>query len=319
MYRAWIWVAAIAGLACSSEPSLGQSCAAPAAPAYQGPLFDAMAQTDQTLDGEEAIANARAVGVTRMALFARVYRKQDGRSLVEELALKHPDFITFGAPKLFDMRGDLTATYVDDVLTGVDREHFAFIGEILYTHGDKTRGEVTATGERYIDPTGPETARLVAGLSGKRVPIMTHWEVISWDRDWPNFDKLYGKFPDQPFIWPHLGFATAQQSAVVLAVHPNVWATLSKKEKMEMSLRSEDQAGNVGPPVTDACDVLEAEWRDLMIRFRDRLMFATDAHVKHRWKEYAHVVKRWRVILGQLPPAVASAIAHDNAERLYGK
>lgn len=282
-------------------------------------MFDAMAQTDQWLDGDAAVRTARANGVTGIALFARVHKKQDGRRLVQAMAEKNPDFIVVGSPKLFDMRRDLDSSFVSDVVSGVSKHRYAFVGEILYSHGDKSGGEVTATGERYIDPTRSETARLIAQLKSEHVPVMTHWEVYDWVRDWPNFDKLYSQHPDQIFVWPHVGFGTVQQAATVLDQHPNVWATLSKKEKEEANLADLDKEDNIGPPVIDACNVLAPEWKGFMIRFRDRLLFATDAHMSRRWVKYSSIVQRWRAILGQLPKEVAEDIAYRNATKLYRK
>ena len=297
--------------------AMAQDCMPPSISPYSGPLFDAMAQTGQYLDGEAAITTAKSVGVTRMALFARVHKREDGRSLVNDMVAKHPEFITLGAPKFFDMRGDLDSLYVHDVLNGVAAKRYAFVGEILYTHGDKTGGETTTTGERYIDPTRPETERLVQGLRGMHIPIMTHWEVYNWSRELQRFNSLYAAHPDQLFVWPHLGFSTPQQAETVLGPHPNVWATLSKKEKSQENLADEDKAEQIGGAVTDECGNLLPEWREVMLRFSGRLMFATDAHQKNRWSNYAHIVLRWRMILAQLPPNVASAIAYDNAVRLY--
>lgn len=300
-------------------PASAEHCIPPNTKPYDGPIFDAMAQTGQWLDGEAALAAARSAGVARMALFARVHKKEDGRSLVDGMASAHSDFVVVGAPKLFDMRGDLDGLYVRDVLAGVTAKHYAFVGEILYTHGDKAGGETTQSGERYIDPTRPNTARLVEGLAGKHIPLMAHWEVYQWGRDWPKFDRLYGAYPDQVFVWPHVGFASAQQATTVLAAHANVWATLSKKERDSENLEDEDKAERIGSSVTDRCVNLTPEWREVMVRFSDRLMFATDAHVERRWSKYAQIVARWRLILAQLPPDVAAAIAYGNAARLYGR
>jgi hypothetical protein len=296
---------------------MARDCTPPNVSPYPGPLFDAMAQTGQFLDGDAAITVAKSVGVTRMALFARVHKREDGRSLVNRMAATHPEFIILGSPKLFDMRGDLSSFYVHDVLDGVAAKRYAFVGEILYTHGDKAGGEITTSGERYIDPTQPGTESLVQGLKGLHIPIMTHWEVYNWDRDLPRFDKLYASNPEQIFVWPHLGFSTPQQAETVLAAHLNVWATLSKKEHSNENLEDEDKAENIGGSIIDQCGNLLPEWREVMARYSDRLMFATDAHKENRWSNYAHIVLRWRMILSQLPPNVASAIAYDNAARLY--
>jgi hypothetical protein len=313
-------LAALAMAACViASPAVAQPCRRPAVTPYAGPLFDAMSQTGQWLDGEAAVGTARSVGVTRMALFPRVHKREDGRSVVSALASAHRDFIVVGSPKLFDMRDDLDSAYVEDVVSGVAAGRYAFVGEILYAHGDKEGGEVTIGGERYIDPTRPRTARLVEGLKGRRAPIMTHWEVYDWRRDRPRFDQLYAAHAEQAFIWPHVGFGTARQTAEMLGAHANLRATLSKKENREANLADDEKAEDVGGPVVDACDVLLPEWRDILVRFSDRLMFATDAHKPDRWSHYAQIVTRWRTILAQLPSDVAFAIAYNNAAMLYGR
>jgi predicted TIM-barrel fold metal-dependent hydrolase len=47
------------------------------------------------------------------------------------------------------------------------------------------------------------------------------------------------------------------------------------------------------------------------------LLFATDAHKKHRWKKYSKIVRIYRDILNQLPEEVAKKIAYLNAEKIY--
>jgi hypothetical protein len=294
-----------------------QGCPPLASEPYTGPLFDAMAQMDERINATNALAVAQRLGVDRMALFPRVQPQHNGSPNVSGLAARHPDFIVPGAPKLFEMRGDLDASYVTSVLDGVARRRYAFVGEILYSHADKNGGEQTATGERYIDPLGKQTARLIAGLAGTRTPILTHWEVYDWSRDWPRFDKLYGEFPNQLFVWPHAGFGTSGQLAQVLGAHQNVWATLSKKDTDDPNMADADKSENTGDAILDFCGNVKPDWLAVLERFSDRLMFATDAHKNNRWDHYPDIIKRWRSLLAQLPAALAEAIAHGNAMRLY--
>ena len=62
---------------------------------------------------------------------------------------------------------------------------------------------------------------------------------------------------------------------------------------------------------------LKDEWKEILIEYQDKLLFATDAHKKHRWKEYSEIVKIYRDILNQLPEEVSKKIAYLNAERIY--
>lgn len=313
------------GVAIYTVSSLGQTALSasgistcPSITPWPGPMFDAMAQTNQEQQSQEIFQAAQSVGVRRMALFARVFRGQDGREVVAQLSKDHPDFLVIGSPKRFDMRGDLDSSYVGDTLNGAAAGRYSFVGEILYTHGDKEIGEQTSTGERYIDPLRPQTARLIHGLIGKQVPIFTHWEVYDWARDAPRFDTLYSRFPDQIFVWPHAGLASSSQLAAELQTHPNLWATLSKKENLRLGFSDARQAEALGAPLTDECGVLDPAWREVMVRFHDRLMFATDAHNHQRWPRYEKIVRTWRKLLAQLPADVAMEIAWGNASRLFG-
>jgi len=263
------------------------------------------------------LAGMDQAGVARMALFARLHPKRSGERDVLALKQRHPERFVLGTPKPFDQREDLSNGFVTSTLAGLDSGAYRFVGELLFAHADKRHGEQTMTGERFIGPEGRNVHRLLAGLKGRRLPVMTHWEVYSWSRDWPAFDALYAAFPDVTFIWPHGGFGTAQQVETVVAARSNVMVTLSKKEKDLHDLSDADRAAQLAPGILDACDRLVPEWRRLLEAYPDRFLFATDAHKDARWLNYAPIVEQWRGILGQLAAPLAENVAWRNAERLY--
>lgn len=116
--------------------------------------------------------------------------------------------------------------------------------------------------------------KLLSALEQRRIPVMMHWEVYEWDRDWPAFHDLYARFPGVTFIWPHAGFASHEQVSTVLSSHSNVMVTLSKKERPPSSLSSEEKLEMLGEAIVDSCGKLLREWRDLFARYPDRFMFA---------------------------------------------
>ena len=295
----------------------GQVCEPSAQAPYTGPLYDAMAQIESTESPDKILERMRNAPVDRMALFARQHRKRNGENVVLSAARLAPEKILAGAPKAFDQRGDLDTGFVDRTLASIRANNFRFVGEIMFTHGDKTHGERTDEGERYVDPLGSGMKRLLNGLADQRIPLMTHWEVYDWERDWPRVSALYQQYPAQLFIWPHVGFADVNQVDAVLTRHTNVMATLSKKEQDQRALSDNEKAARLGPALVDGCGALKPEWRALLISHASRLMFATDAHKDFRWQKYEQVVATWRKILGQLPAEVAEAIAYRNARRVY--
>jgi predicted TIM-barrel fold metal-dependent hydrolase len=308
-----IFVAAVGALCATT--CAAQSCPAPA-PKYQGPLFDAMAQVESRIAGW-VLPGMDKAGVARMALFARLHPKRSGERDVLALKQRHPERFVLGTPKPFDQRDDLSSGFVAATISGLDSGAYRFVGELLFAHADKRHGEQTMTGERFIGPEGKNVHRLLAALKGRSVPVMTHWEVYNWSRDWAAFDALYAAFPDVTFIWPHAGFGSAAQVETVVAARPNVMVTLSKKEKNVHDLSDADLAAKLAPGMLDGCERLVPEWRRLLEAYPDRFMFATDAHKDARWLGYAAIVEQWRYILGQLPGALADNVAWRNAERVY--
>jgi hypothetical protein len=176
-------------------------------PAYDGPIFDANVQT-WTPNLQGLLAAASHAGVKRLALFAN--SKAGGAESVAavlEAAREHPELIVPGAPKIgFITGGDLPADYVRATLSGTADGTYKFVGEILYTHGDKPDHPPTRQGEIYVDPLAPGTARLLEGLKGRNVPLLTHWEAWAWDRDHSRFDRLYSNWPQQSFVLPSLAY-----------------------------------------------------------------------------------------------------------------
>ena len=308
-----LYLLIIVFLCCGASISLSQSLR------YGGLIFDAMAQIDERTDFFKAIKKVRKSGVSKLALFARS-RKYLGQNEDEvlELGNNHKDLIILGSPKYFLLRDDLDEDYISTTLENIIKYNYLFIGEILYTHADKSHGEQTLRGERYVDPLQPGTKTFFNELSRFNIPVMTHWEVYNWERDWPRFSKIYLEYRNLKFIIPHMAFAHPHQVEKILSVHPNVYMTISKKEKDQRSYSDRKKASKLGPGFLDSSKILRNSWALILDRYQDRLLFATDAHKRARWKKYRKIIRKYRKILGQLPRQIAEKIAYKNAAKLYG-
>jgi len=287
--------------------------------AYDGLLFDAMAQIDERTDFQKSIKKVKKSGVAKLALFARS-RKYLGQNEEEVLNLKndYPGLIILGAPKYLLLRNDLDVDYIATTLDHINKYNYLFVGEILYTHADKSHGEQTERGERYVDPLGFGTKKLLNNLSGQGIPVMTHWEVYEWERDWPRFSKIYSEHRDINFIIPHMAFGHPYQVDEILSLHPNVYMTISKKEKDKRAYSDAVKASKLGPGFIDNNRKIREIWLPIFKNYQDRLLFASDAHKRKRWKKYRKIIRRYRKILGQLPINIAEKMAYKNAEKLYG-
>jgi hypothetical protein len=284
---------------------------------YTGPLFDAMSQIDETVDSEAAIQRVKDSGVTRLALFARSQKRlHQNERLVLGLAQKYPELIVLGAPKYFQLSGDLTHSYIQATVEGIKEHGYCFVGEILYTHGDKKSGKQYLRGERYVDPSKPGTKQLLEALAPLNIPVMTHWEPYAPQRDFPKFHALYEAWPDQVFIVPHMGFASPKQVDEFMGRHPNLYMVISKKERLMEDFADSAKQSSIGSAFLDGFR-LRPEWKTILIRYQDRLLFGTDPHMKKLWERYPTTIKFQRLVLGQLPFKAAEKIAWKNAEKLY--
>ncbi|MDY7000314.1 MAG: amidohydrolase family protein [Thermodesulfobacteriota bacterium] len=285
---------------------------------YNGPYFDAMTQIDSSVDMQKAVRLIRKAQVDRVALFARSRKRlhQDENNVIK-IANENPDLIVLGAPKYFQHEHDIGSAYIQATIDGIDKHGYVFVGEILYTHADKKSGKQHDSGERYTDPLGRGTKKLLTELSAKNIPLMTHWEAYATQRDFPRFHKLYAAWPDQIFIVPHCGFSSAAQAGEILDAHPNVVMTITKKDRTVNDFSSSKKQGLIGSAMLDNFRIVP-EWREFLIRYQDRLMAGTDAHMKRLWGRYPNLVYQQRVLLGQLEREAAEKIAYKNAERIYG-
>jgi hypothetical protein len=310
------------GLVSAASPATVRGADCPdLPPGYDGPIFDANVQSwNKNVDG--LIYAMTSAGVGHAAVFAN---SKDGfgtptAQAVTALAAAHPDTVVLGAPKIgFIEGGDLPRGYVRDIVAGVRSGTYKFVGEILYTHGDKPDHPPTRTGQVYVDPLAGGTKALLTGLAPYNVPVLTHWEAWAWERDKPHFDTLYSAWPQQRFVIPSLLYGSPDKADAVLSAHPNVWGIISRLVDGRYQFVDPAKAAKLGPSMFDDCGTLRDDWRAVLIKHSDRLMYGSDYYTHDaNWSGYIGPISRYRRIAGQLPADVAARISWDNAAALYG-
>jgi len=305
-------------------------------PRYQGPLIDAMMQFNANRTAAELLAKMDQHGITQMMIFARQQNPADSTQHVIDIKTAHPDRFVLGAPKAFDHRDDLKPRFVEQVVAGCDSGSYKFIGELQCVHADKHKGEwgneTTLRGERWINPLATNFRALMDQLDGKNVPVMLHWEFYDWERDHRRFFELFRLYPHINFIIPHGGFGRAEYNNEILTRFDNVYITLSKKDLIHIGRywftwrgvwpnangpTSKAKQSKLGYAVVNPNGKINYQWLHIMLKWPDRLLFATDCHKRWRWQHYDLIIDTWREILGQLPEDVAEQIAYKNAQKLF--
>lgn len=116
-------------------------------------------------------------------------------------------------------------------------------------------------------------------------------------------ELLFSHNPRSRIIWAHTGFALdIAKVRSLLATHTELWG--------ELSYRS---------GITDSAGQLTAAWRELFEAHPDRFLLGSDTWTKERWTNYSNIMSGYRHWLAQLPPDVASKIAHENGKRLFAQ
>lgn len=303
---------------------------------YTGPIYDAMAQINSNTPGDLIINSMKNSGVYKMALFGRYQQEKDGREHTRQIAKKYPEFITLGATKRMDQRDDFSEEFVNEILTEL-KNGCKFVGELHYVHADKQHviefKEQNLTGERYVDPNGVNSRKLMDKLRGKKIPVMVHWENYNWERDWPSFDKLFSDYRDIDFIIPHCAYTNQDYANEIMNRHnKNVYMTLSKKDMYyfrkiwlnkygdwvgRYSLASREKQARLESSMLNLDGSIKKEWMAFLHRWQDNIMFGTDCHTVAAFEHYDQIIDVWREILGQMPPHIVEKIAYKNAEKLY--
>jgi len=305
---------------------------------YKGKLFDAMAQLENKVAPDEFLKMLDNSNVSKIALFSRndnFYNLRYGNfyQFAETIKNSLGDTIILGTSKKFDQAIHFDDQYINELVIELQNNNPQFMGELIFSHADKHDGDSHIAQERYVDAGSPTVIKLLDLVSEiNPVPIMIHWEVYHWERDVELICSMINRYPNLTFIWVHCGFAFPWQVDYMLTTHPNLIATLTKREMVRIgnlwiSHTGDDLGGyqiwnpefqkNVDGAIIDDNGIIKPEWVELLTKYQDRFMWGTDAHKSIRWQSYRRIVNIWRGILSQLDINVVEKITYDNAMRIY--
>jgi len=114
-------------------------------------------------------------------------------------------------------------------------------------------------------------------------------------------EQIFAYEPNVKILWAHAGMSDP----------PSVVSDMFDRfEKLwvDISIREYEIAPN---------GQLAPEWRELFIKHSDRVTIGSDTWVNSQWDNYESIIAFDRNWLAQLPPEIATKIAHGNAQRLF--
>lgn len=190
---------------------------------------------------------------------------------------------------------------------------FGAIAEVLMYHAQK--GNKAPEVKVFPDDKRVQAALSVAKQNGW--PFVAHIEFAALHgharkQFMQQFIALLQQNRDVPIVLMHVGQLQADEAGALLGQHPNLYLNVAHTDRYTINRSSE--------PWTNLFqgDSIKPAWQALMKQYPDRFIFALDNVWAEHWESfYPNKIKLWRKALGELPPAVANAIAHGNAERLW--
>jgi predicted TIM-barrel fold metal-dependent hydrolase len=212
-----------------------------------------------------------------------------------------------------DSKATTEAISLRRVESEINSGRFQAVGEVLIYHEAKPY----AHAERFTYTFDtPFIARTLDYAFANHWPAIVHIEFASMsDTERPAYQKMLedalAAHPDNAFLLNNLGTLTPELAATLLAAHPNLYLLTST---------TTPYAINDHPHWTNMFRnrSLNAAWTQVVERYPDRFLCAFDNVTAGRWQHtYLQDVDLWRDALGALPPDVARALAHGNAERLW--
>ncbi len=295
---------------------------------------------------EGAVQRMNAAGISRSMLMPPPQAGGNSNWEIEQIRFvqdKYPGrfILVGGGGSLNGMIQDTAPDRVSDS----DRKAFRARAEELIAAGARGFGEIAIHHMSLVRmgpnhpyewtaPDHPLLLLLADIAAEKGVPIDIHMDLVPEDMPVPGrpvfnlgktpqelkenlsgFERLLSHNRNAKIIWAHAGTdflwtRTVQQQAQLLARNPNLY----------MSLRF----GNGAPPPVYALDPtgkLKAGWLQMLQRFPDRFVLGSDsfhaAGADRKRGPGDEQLEAYRTTLEQMPPELAEAIGHLNAERLF--
>lgn len=310
--RRIVLVIAMAVIFFSSPPVRGGDVGASQPVSAEELYFvDAHSQVDEDVsDLELIIRRMDAAGVYRTILAARSGRKPGE---VADFAARHPQRIV---PSVRTKSGAFDKNplkWRKFVQAQLDSGRFRAIAEILLYHAKK--GNKAPEVRAY--PEDDRVKFVLAAAVERGWPFVVHIEFASLSRPererfMAGLETLLREYPQLPFLLNHMGQLQPPEAARLIGAHAN-FHLLTAHTTSAITRESRE-------PWTRMFEGerLAPDWKALILAHPDRFVFALDNVWYQHWDAfYLDQVSQWRQALTDVPPSVAHAVAHGNAERLW--
>lgn len=273
--------------------------------------IDAHSQIDQFVDLDVVIQRMDQAGIYRTILAARGKRRPRE---IADFADRYPKRIVPAVrTKGRDYRKNNKQFY-RKLQRQVDSGRFNAMAEVLLYHAQK--GNVAP--EVVVEPDDPRVHAALDAAVANAWPFVVHIEFAALSsRKRKKFMQGLGNMmmahPQHPFLLIHMGQLGVADVRRLIEIHKNIYFLTSHANPVTAQ-RAKQPWVNLFEG-----DTLAPQWKELLIQYPQRFVFALDNVFALHWHEESpRVMDYWKMAMAGLPKDVAQAVAHGNAERLWG-
>lgn len=309
-------LAAALGLIAASSAAVAQDGRARrTCPVTDGLYFvDAHSQMDQRVDEARVLSLMDHSGVYRTLLSDHIPRPPES---IWAFARHAPGRIipmlrTKGIPQ----GEDAASKWRDQRRAELSSGAYRGIAEMLIWH----QGEPDLGIREVRLSLDDELVRSALDIARERGwPFIAHIEFGSLtgearDRTMRDLEALLSQNPQLPVVMIHMGQLPPGDVARLIRAHPNIYFLTSHSNPIFSRIDTVKHWQNLFSGRR-----ISPQWRPLIVAHPDRFVFALDNVFAGNWvpRRYLGQMMLWWCALGGLPHAVAHAVAHGNAERLW--
>jgi predicted TIM-barrel fold metal-dependent hydrolase len=272
-------------------------------------MIDAHTQIDHQVSLEKVLPLMEKAGISRVILTAR--GKRDLSDIVQ-FARQHPDRITASIRLKGNNYSRNKPAFYKKLQKRIANPAFGAMAEALVWHEQKGK----KAGRVALGMSSPQVLAAYNAASKAGWPFVVHIEFASAGKRRKMYMRSLEGFlrdrPDHPIVLIHMGQLDSKDVARLLAKHSHLYFMTSRSNPVKIQ-RSKQPWLDLfrGREIAPA-------WQKLMIAYSDRFILAFDNVWAEDWGAYyVQQARLWQKALRALPPNVAHAIGHRNAERLW--
>ncbi len=274
-------------------------------------FIDAHSQVDHMVDNLDLIIQRmNSTGVNRTILASRSDRNPE---MVADFAEIYSERIL---PAVRTKSGAYTRNrpkYYQKMRKQLDSGRFKAMAEILLYHAQKGN----KAPEIVVYPEDDRVQFALNKAVEENWPFIIHIEFASLHgqqrkRFMDSMKVMLIAHPEHPFVLNHMGQLEPWEVGMLISKHKNIYFLTAHTTPVFVK-RSNQPWVNMF-----ARGKLTTKWRALLVKHPDRFVFALDNVWEKHWKTfYLAQMEYWQRAMRDLPPDIAHAVAHGNAERLW--